>query len=215
MDYIEYRKNIFSFIQSDIAKYRHVALSIFETLINSLVELCEEINSKLSLGQKANDQKLKKSRLKKITKWNSIIAQVETTDRDWTVRYLWAYYTLIQCTSDIQNCLLSNILEKVHQILMKDNSSTVYLYPNADFISSFDLSFVDTQLKKLKMIKKLVNVDKHSESDKSEDNNSQFIMLENVLLSTISENHAVGGDDDDMIDFLCRPHLCLSSSYGN
>lgn len=203
-------KNIFSFIQSDIAKYRHVALSIFETLINSLVELCEEINSKLSLGQKANDQKTQKVKIeKKITKWNSIIAQVETTDRDWTVRYLWAYYTLIQCTSDIQNCLLSNILEKVHQILMKDNSSTVYLYPNADFISSFDLSFVDTQLKKLKMIKKLVNVDKHSESVKSEDNNSQFIMLENVLLSTISENHAVGGDDDDMIDFFMSAPFML------
>lgn len=203
-------RNIFNFIHVAPIQNCYVALAILEILVNLLVSLTTEVNDKLLLGQKANEQKLQKGKTdKKIKRWFSLLKDINFNDKHWEIRFLWCRYNYLQCVTDVKDPELMAILNLIKKKLSSEDVPFEISYVNFENIMDFSLPIVDSQIKKLNMLNKL---SPKSENDENQEENSTHLAtLEHILIASISnttmvptipKDPAQDESSEDMIQFL-------------
>ncbi|QLG75089.1 hypothetical protein HG535_0H04160 [Zygotorulaspora mrakii] len=202
--------SMYEFMTSNLEKYPFLALSVYEILVNRLGSTYEELEAKRVHGSKTNDLKSQRNHLgKKLIKWYSLLRKYSIFDPKWEIYLGWAHYCYLQYSCDIVDHRLLASLRDIESKLKLLKSNFFVAYPNYRHIPSLNPAAINSQIRKINIIKKISIVDASEEPRENKEIAQNVEILQNVLLRTIYPETKCSLDDQDMFTFICNSPFIL------
>lgn len=209
--------SLYEFISTNLSDYWSVGLSILEILVDTVGGICEEISSKKIQGNRASDLRTQRNKLeKKIVNWENLLKSASQPGMaDGLIQFKWISYCLLQFTSDITDKRLTESLTEI--LMMLSNCKLNITYPNYMHIPSLNKIAVNSQLRKINMIKSitLVNIpDDEDKKDREESDTDHIKLLNSVLHQSLYPQPEMNVDKE-IVSFINSSPFLLKVNLWN
>ncbi|CUS24935.1 LAQU0S22e00474g1_1 [Lachancea quebecensis] len=152
--------NLFNMIDNARSGLCSLGLSAYEILINMLGNIYSSISTKKLQGQKVNELETQKNKLeRKIGRWTLLLEDMNFDDERSFYRFLWAKFCSLQYSTDITDGKLVLSLQEIECKIGNNGSEINVPYSNYSTIPHLNLKAVQSQLSRLKIIRKLTSID--------------------------------------------------------
>ncbi|AET39925.1 Hir3p Ecym_5148 [Eremothecium cymbalariae DBVPG len=197
---------IYDLVYTQRSKYMALGLSFCEILMNSLSGMYNEIHSKKLNGHKIGELEGQKTKLqKKISRWIWLLDQIAFKDK-LKFRYLWSKFCYLQCTSDVTDDRLIQSLGHIKEELRKSEIDIDISYANYKHTPRLNIQTVQSQLSKIKMVRKFTVVEFSDVEREEVTNQDQIEALTRVLVGSSQFNTP---EDISMAEFVRQSPFLL------
>ncbi|AGO10374.1 AaceriABL081Wp [[Ashbya] aceris (nom. inval.)] len=176
--------NIYDLVYSQSEKYKGLGLSFCEVLMNSLGGIYTEIHSKKLSGGKYGELEAQKNKLeKKIDRWVLLLDQL-VFEGKLKFRYLWSKFCYLQCISDVTDDRIIHSLDYITEELRNSSMDIDISYANYEHTPRLNMETVQSQLSKIKMMRKFTMVNQLDVDRNDSSNEDQIEALSRVLVGS-------------------------------
>ncbi|SCU91845.1 LAFA_0F06194g1_1 [Lachancea sp. 'fantastica'] len=177
--------NLYYMMGGDDTRMFTLGLSVYEILVNMMGKIYSGINAKRLQGQKINELETQKNKLeKKIGIWTVLFQNGCIQDERSRFRFLWAKFCSLQYTIGVADDQLIDSLQEIESLIQECAPAVNVPYSNYDTIPQLNLKAVQSQLSRLRIVRKITSIDI---SASSQDNNAateqQMELIKNALVS--------------------------------
>ncbi|SCU80649.1 LANO_0B00782g1_1 [Lachancea nothofagi CBS 11611] len=196
--------NLFNMITEGGNKLLSLGLSTYEILVNMMGNTYSGINAKKLQGQKVNELETQKNKLeRKISRWELIFEDSKSNGERFHYRFLWAKFCFLQYTMDITDDKLIDSLQEIESGIKKHAPNVNVPYSNYSTIPQLNLKAVQSQLSRLKIIRKITSIDINTpENNNDVATEQQMESIRKVLISDESLSSDSSGEKLSMENFL-------------
>lgn len=201
---------LYNLMTYSLSKYPYFAISVYEILVNRLGNIHEEIEAKRLHGAKTSDLKSQRKHLvTKLVKWHTLIKSYVTQDGKWEIYLGWAHYCYLQYSCDIVDYRLLSTLHDIEKKLNMKGHQFAISYPNYRHIPSLSLEAINSQIRKINIIRKISVVDANEEAHENEEMAQHIDVLQSVLLQSLYPKMECSPEDEEMFTFISNSPFML------
>ncbi|CEP65042.1 Hir3p LALA0_S18e00408g [Lachancea lanzarotensis] len=176
--------NLHCMMTEDNPAMLSLGLAVYEILVNMMGNIYSGINAKRLQGQKINELETQKNKLeRKISIWSFQFQDVLIQDERSRFRFLWAKFCSLQYTVGVADDELIDSLQEIEALIEKHAPTVNVPYSNYDTIPQLNLKAVQSQLSRLRIVRKITSIDI---SASSQNNNAateqQMELIKNALV---------------------------------
>ncbi|SCU78876.1 LADA_0A08262g1_1 [Lachancea dasiensis] len=196
--------SIFSTLSERSEELMTLGLSIYEILVNMMGNIYGNISAKKLQGQKVNELETQKNKLeRKISRWTLLLENTKMDDERACFRYLWAKFCSLQYTMDITDDKLIDSLQDIERAIKSNAPAVNVPYSNFDTIPQLNLAAVQSQLSRLKIIRKITSIENNASEEHNDIATEQ--QIDSIRRALISDEPLVTSslnEDLSMEEFL-------------
>lgn len=201
--FLSTEQNLFEFVSSNSDICPYFALSFYELLVNMMGNICEQISSKKLQGHRTHELKTQKNKLEvKHERWLELLKNYENPNRIWQIYFQWAHYCFLQYTCEVFDDRIPSTLILIEKMLRESDEPIDIVYPNYRYILRLNLSALDSQIRKINIIRRIGIVDVSNEDTSTDDADQNMEILERILLESVHPAKELSDDDQEMLSFI-------------
>ncbi|SCU91675.1 LAME_0E13410g1_1 [Lachancea meyersii CBS 8951] len=195
--------NLYYMMVENNTRMLSLGLSTYEILVNMMGIIHSNINAKRLQGQKINELETQKNKLeRKISTWTVLLEDVELKDERSRFRFLWAKFCSLQYTIGINDDKLIDSLQEMEGSIEKHAPSVNVPYSNYSTIPQLNLKAVQSQLSRLKIVRKITSIDINAPSHNNDAATEQQMQLIKYALVFEEKMRMEPSEEDSMEAFL-------------